>query len=74
MEEYERQQGKTYTISQGTDKIRQRSRVVRCDDPKCLHKGCNRVFRVRAALTIHKKRLHMDFTSAPLFVPPNFSD
>ena len=74
MEEYERQQGKTYKIPMGTDKIEQRSQGVRCDDAKCLYKGCNRVFRTRAALTIHQKRLHRDLTNAPLFVCPNCSD
>jgi len=74
MEEYERQQGKTYKIPRGTDKIDQRSQGVRCDDAKCLYKGCNRVFRTRAALTIHQKRLHRDLTNAPLFVCPNCSD
>ena len=49
MEEYERQQGTTYKISRGTDKIDQRSQGVRCDDANCLYKGCNRVFRTRAA-------------------------
>ena len=74
MEEYERQQGKTYKIPRGTDKIDQSSQGVRCDDAKCLYKGCNRVFRTRAALTIHQKRLHRDLTNAPLFVCPNGSD
>ena len=74
MEEYKRQQGKTYKIPRGTDKIDQRSQGVRCDDAKCLYKGCNRVFRIRAALTIHQKRLHRDLTNAPLFVCPICSD
>ena len=68
MQEYERQQGKTYIIPEGTDKIYQRSQGVRCEDAKCLHKDCNGVFRTRAALTIHQKRLHRDSTNAPLFV------
>ena len=74
MEEYERQQGKTYKIPEGTGKIDQRGQGVRCDDAKCLYKGRNRVFRTRAALTIHQKRLHRDLTNAPLFVCPNCSD
>ena len=67
MEEYERQQGKRYTIPEGTDKIDRRSQRVRCVDAKCCYKDCNRVFRTRAAFTIHRKRLHRDLTSAPVF-------
>ena len=74
MEEYERQQGKTYAIPEGTDKIDQRSQVVECYDAQCLFKSCNRVFRSRAALTIHQKQLHRALTNAPLFVCPNCSD
>ena len=74
MEEYERQHGKAYKIPGGTDKIDQRSQGVRCDDAKCLHKGSNRVFKTRAALTIHQKWLHRDLTNAPLFVCLNCSD
>ena len=55
MEEYERQQGKTYIMTEGTDKIDQRSQGVRCDDAKCLYTGGNRVFRARAAPAIHHK-------------------
>ena len=36
MEEYERQQGKTYKIPGRSDKINQRSQGVRCDYAKCL--------------------------------------
>ena len=56
------------------DEIDQRSQAVKCDDAKCLYKGCTRVFRSRAALTIHQKRLHRDLTNAPLFVCPTCSD
>ena len=62
----------TYTIPQGTDKINRRSQAVRCDDAKCLYKGCNRVFRTRTALTIHHKRLHRHLMNAPLL--PKRSD
>ena len=74
MEEYERQLGKAYAIPEGMDKIDQRSQAVKCDDAKCLYKGFTRVFRSRAALTIHQKRLHRDLTTAPLFVCPYCSD
>ena len=74
MEEYERQLGKTHAIPEGMDKIDQRSQAVKCDDAKCLYKGFTRVFRSKAALTIHQKRLHRDLTNAPLFVCPNCSD
>ena len=74
MEEYERKQGKTYAIPEGTDKIDQRSQAVECDDAKFLYTGCNRAFRSRAALTIHQKRLHRDLTNASLFVCPNCSN
>ena len=74
MEEYERQQGKTYAIPESMDKIDQRSQAVKCDVAKCLYKCCNRAFRSRAALTIHQKRLRRDLTNAPLFVCPNCSD
>ena len=56
MEEYKRQHGKAYAIPQDTDKSRQRRQVVRCYDAKCFYKGCNRVLRPRAVLTI----LHND--------------
>ena len=74
LEEYERQQGKTYKIPGGADKTHQRSQGVRCDDAKCLYKGCNMVLSTRATLTIHQKQLHRDFTNAPLFVCSNCSD
>ena len=34
----------------------------------------SRVFRTRAALTIHQKQLHRDLTNAPVFVCPNCGD
>ena len=74
MEEYERQQGKTYLIPDDTDKIDQRSQEVRGDDAKCLYKGCNRVSRTRDALTIHQKRLHIELTNASLLACHNCSD
>jgi len=74
IEEYKRQQRKTYKIPGGTDKIDKRGQGVRCDGSKCLYDGCNRVFRTRAALTIHQQRLHRDLTNAQLSVCLNCSD
>ena len=74
MEEYERQQGKTYTIPERLVKIDRRSQGVRCFDAKRPYKDCNRVLRTIAAFTIHQKRLHRDLTNAPVFVCPNCVD
>ena len=54
-------------IPEDTDKIYQRSQGVRCEDITCFYKDCNRVFRMKAALTIHQQQLHRVITNAPLF-------
>lgn len=59
-------------LPEDTDKIYQRKQRVTCEDAKCLYEDCNKVFRTKAALTIHQKWLRRDFTTTtPLFVCRN---
>ena len=53
MQEYERQQGTTYIIPEGTDKINQRSQGVRFEDAKCM---INHYKRCVGERTVHGKK------------------